>query len=128
MKRKALTNQLPYQSVGGVVELTLEVQCRDNKPILHCKGHLIYGDEAEALLAAVARLTSSAEHITVSLRGLRKMDCAGLGALVAARNVARERGRSMGLCAVPTKVQRMISLTGLEEVLCYAEETAEAAA
>src|SRR5512140_2936928 len=113
-----------YQAVGGVVELTLEVQCRDDRPILACQGHLICGDEAEALLAAVARLLSTSEQITLDLRDLSKMDCAGLGAIVASLNAARQRGRTLELCAVPPRIRRMINLAGLQGVLCFAERPA----
>jgi anti-sigma B factor antagonist len=110
------------------VELTLEVQCRDDKPILSCQGHLICGDEADALLAAISRLLATSEQITLDLRDLRKMDCAGLGAIVAAVNVAHQRGRSVELCAVPPRIRRMINLAGLEGIFCVSERPAEAAA
>ena len=110
------------------MELTLEVQCRDDKPILACQGHLICGDEAEALLAAVVRLLATSEQITLDLRELRKMDCAGLGAIVASLNVARQRGRSLELCAVPPRIRKMIDLAGLHGVLCFSEQPVQAAA
>ncbi len=110
------------------MELTLEVECRGDKRVLNCRGHLICGDEAEALLAAVARLLASSDSVTLDLRELRKMDCAGLGAVVASLSVARQWGRKLELCAVPPRIRRMIDVTGLQEVLCFSERPAEAAA
>lgn len=110
------------------MELTLEVQCRGDKPILACHGHLICGDEAEALLAAVVRLLATSEQITLDLHELRKMDCAGLGAIVAALNVARQSGRTIELCAVPPRIRKMIDLAGLRGVLCSSEHPEQVAA
>jgi anti-anti-sigma factor len=103
------------------VELTLEVQCRDEKPILHCQGHLICGHESEALLAAIARLLANSEQVVIDLENVRKVDCAGIGVLAAAVSVAHQHGKIIELCSVPEKVRCMMQMTGLQNVLNVAK-------
>ena len=110
-----------------VVELTLEVQHRDEKPTLYCHGHLICGHEAEALLAAVARLLSNSQHVIVDLKDVRKIDCGGIGALAAAVCVARQHGKSLELSSIPRKVRLMMQMTGLYGVLTMAEPSRKTA-
>ena len=102
------------------MELILDVQGRADKPILHCRGNIICGHEAEALQAAISRLLTVAEHVTLDLRDVRKMDCAGLGAIVAGSSLARQRGKTLELRSVPSQIRQMIRATGL---LGYLNET-----
>ena len=103
------------------MELTLEVQRTDEKPVLFCHGHLICGHEAEALMAAVARLLSTSQHLILDLRDVRKIDCGGIGALAAVVCVARQNGKSLELRSIPRKVRFMMQMTGLQEILNIAE-------
>ena len=105
------------------MELTLEVQSRDEKPVLFCHGHLICGHESEALLAAVVRLLSTSQRVILDLRDVRKIDCGGIGALAAAVSVAHRYGKSIELSSVPRKVRFMMQITGLHRVLKVAESS-----
>lgn len=104
------------------MELTLEVQRQDDKPILYCHGHVICGDEAEALQAAIAKLLAVAEHVMVDLQDVRKMDCAGLGVIVTCLDLARQRGKALELRSVPKHIRQMIRVTGLQGYLNVADQ------
>jgi len=61
-------------------------------------------------------------HITLDLHNVRKMDCAGLGAIVACMTLARQQGKTFDLCFVPSHISNMIRVTGLYRVLHVAEQ------
>jgi anti-anti-sigma factor len=109
------------------VELIFEVQGRGEQLIVRCRGQLVCGHEAEALRATMNRLFKSAEHITLDLSSVRKMDCAGLGALVACMAFARQHGKQFELCFIPSRIWNMITVTGLHRVLAMAQVSKETA-
>jgi anti-anti-sigma factor len=104
------------------VELIFEVQGRNEKLILSCRGQLVCGNEADALQITFCRLLASTRHITLDLHNVRKMDCAGLGAIVACMTLARQQGKTFDLCFVPSHISNMIRVTGLYRVLHVAEQ------
>jgi anti-anti-sigma factor len=104
------------------VELIFEVQGRNEKLILSCRGQLVCGHEADALQVTFCRLLASTRHITLDLHNVRKMDCAGLGAIVACMTLARQQGKTFDLCFVPQGISNMIRVTGLHHVLHVAEK------
>lgn len=105
------------------MELIFEVQGRNEKLILSCRGQLVCGHEADALQVTFCRLLASTRHITLDLHNVRKMDCAGLGAIVACMTLARQQGKAFDLCFVPPNISDMIRVTGLHHVLHIAERT-----
>ena len=60
---------------------------------------------------------SGAERIVIDLRELEFMDSTGLSTLVKAHQRAEETGKEFGLVRGPQQVQRLLSLTGVEERL-----------
>jgi anti-anti-sigma factor len=100
------------------VELMLQVKFNEDKPVLTCHGHLICGQEAEALQAALGRLLIVARGVTLDLGDIRKIDCAGLGVIAEALRVARLSGKSLELRSVPPNVRQLMEVTGLSAVLC----------
>jgi anti-anti-sigma factor len=91
----------------------LQVQSHRGGIALICHGHVIYGDETEALRAALGRLLLVGDRVIVNLQYVRKMDCSGLGALADAARRACLSGRSVELCSVPSNVKRMLMITRL---------------
>lgn len=66
--------------------------------------------------------TSGPGLVVVDLRGLSFMDSSGLRALVAADSRARETGRRLVLIRGPERVQRVFSITRLDERLEIVED------
>jgi anti-anti-sigma factor len=99
------------------VELMLQVQSYPDAIALVCHGNVIYGDETEALRAALGRLLVVGDRVIVNLQYVRKIDCAGLGALADAARRAALQNRSLELCSVPARVKTMLRITGLHLVI-----------
>jgi anti-anti-sigma factor len=61
--------------------------------------------------------------VIVDLRGLTFIDSTGLGVLVRAHQVAKEHQRRFGLVRGNGQVDRLLSLTGLDQELLMADST-----
>jgi anti-anti-sigma factor len=66
-----------------------------------------------------------AELVVVDLRELEFMDSTGLNVLVKAHHEAQESGRRFGLVRGTAQVQRLLSLTGLEDRLIIVDAPEE---
>ena len=85
---------------------------------LALRGAIVLGSESGSLRREVARaLESGARRIEVNARGLRYLDAAGLGELVACRKLAKEAGASFRLRGVIGKALELLQLTGLDSSL-----------
>jgi anti-sigma B factor antagonist len=79
-----------------------------------------------ALEEELARVsTSGVAQIVVDLRELEFMDSTGLSTLVKAHQRAEEAGQEFGLVRGPQQVQRLLSLTGVEDRLRFADTPEE---
>jgi anti-sigma B factor antagonist len=74
-------------------------------------------------LARIA--TSGVTQIVVDLRELEFMDSTGLSTLVTAHQRAEDAGQQFGLVRGPQQVQRLLSLTGVEDRLRFADTPEE---
>jgi anti-sigma B factor antagonist len=64
-------------------------------------------------------------HVIIDLRELEFMDSTGLSTLVKAHQRAAEAGKEFGLVRGPQQVQRLLSLTGVDERLTFADTPEE---
>ena len=64
----------------------------------------------------VARATSLASRVVLDLAGVTFVDSSGLGALIVARNSAREGRGSLSLVSPPPVVRRLLGSTRLHDV------------
>jgi anti-sigma B factor antagonist len=64
----------------------------------------------------VSRVTSLASRVILDLAGVTFVDSSGLGALIVARNSAREGGGSLSLVSPPPVVRRLLGSTRLHDV------------
>jgi anti-sigma B factor antagonist len=64
----------------------------------------------------VTRATSRASRVVLDLAGVTFVDSSGLGALIVARNSARESGGSLSLVSPPPVVRRLLGSTRLHDV------------
>jgi anti-sigma B factor antagonist len=93
--------------------------------VISVSGELDLASSA-ALEEELARATESdAEQIVLDLRELEFMDSTGLSTLVKAHQRAEGAGKRFGLVRGPQQVQRLLSLTGVEERLRFADSPAE---
>ena len=68
---------------------------------------------------------SGVTHVVIDLRDLEFMDSTGLSTLVKAHQRADDAGRQFGLVRGPQQVQRLLSLTGVDERLTVADTPEE---
>lgn len=68
---------------------------------------------------------STGELIVVDLRELEFMDSTGLSALVKAHQRAEQAGKRLGVVRGSQQVQRLLSLTGVEERLVFTDSPEE---
>jgi len=67
-----------------------------------------------------------ASDVVIDLDQVTFVDSSGLGALIAARNSARERGGSIALVSPPSVVRKLLGSTRLHDVFAIHESLAEA--
>jgi anti-sigma B factor antagonist len=83
--------------------------------------------DAAAVVAAFAVIIAREPEIIVDLAGLEFIDSSGLAALVRGRKLARLAGGELRLAAPQPRVQRILTLTRLTDVLPVHASVDEAA-
>jgi anti-sigma B factor antagonist len=107
------------------VELTLVRDDRQDATVLTLTGEVdVHTAPAlrEALIAAEARGLA----VIVDLSGVPFMDSTGLGVLIGALGRAIEDDQRLVLCAVPDRIARLLTVTGLSERFEIARDSAHA--
>jgi anti-sigma B factor antagonist len=120
---------LPYRSVGSRLHVQspfrADVRSDGRTAVIVVSGELDLASSG-ALEDELARVTESgATHVVIDLRELEFMDSTGLSTLVKAHQRAEEAGQKFGLVRGPQQVQRLLSLTGVEERLTFADTPEE---
>ncbi|MGI5380635.1 STAS domain-containing protein [Streptomyces sp. CA-251387] len=78
--------------------------------VITVSGELDIGTAAD-LRQALAAAVTVYEETVIDLAGVSFCDCAGIGTLVAARNLARRRGHRLRVHGIPAHLQRLLHLT-----------------
>jgi anti-sigma B factor antagonist len=73
--------------------------------------------QLRAVLGGLVERDSPGESVVVDLTGVSFIDSTGLGELVGAHKAVQRRGDRLHLVATNERVTRLLSLTGLDEVL-----------
>ena len=81
-------------------------------------------DLLEAILEA-GRSCAAGEHVVLDLAGVTFIDSSGLALLVDAHRRITAQDQVLLLGAVPERVQRLLELTGLDQLLRLESELAE---
>ncbi|MFD9124725.1 STAS domain-containing protein [Kitasatospora sp. NPDC059571] len=90
---------------------------QSNQPFIVRANGEIDLDTAPALLRALAAALESHREVVIDLSEVTFMDCAGLGALVRARNQADRCGARLVLRGAGCCIVRLLRLTGLHRRL-----------
>ena len=117
--------QISTLGVSVQSHFRVEVLNEGRVSVISVSGELDLASSA-ALEEELTRATESdAEQVVLDLRELEFMDSTGLSTLVKAHQRAEEAGKEFGLVRGPQQVQRLLSLTGVEERLRFADTPAE---
>ena len=108
--------------------LLLREECRQDSVIVALEGELDTVSEC-LLTGLVTRLEAQkARQVLFDLSGVRFLDTAGIRGLISAQRRLFLAGRTFGLVGVPQVVQRIFSITGLQDHFVQYESVEEALA
>ena len=96
--------------------LTLSVRRQRDTAQIVLSGELDLHSSERLTTAVTAALETEPRAIELDAGGLRFADSAGLRAMLLARAEAAERGVTLRLTAVSPQLDRLLSMTGLQEV------------
>jgi anti-sigma B factor antagonist len=103
----------------------VEVQTIGRAAVITVSGELDLASSAGLDEELQRLIESDFGQVIVDLRRLEFMDSTGLSTLVKAHQRAEETGQRFGLVRGPQQVQRLLSLTGVEERLTFADTPEE---
>jgi anti-sigma B factor antagonist len=103
----------------------VDVRSNGRASVITVSGELDLASSAALEEELVRVAESGAEQVIVDLRELEFMDSTGLSTLVKAHQRAVDAGQRFGVVRGPQQVQRLLSLTGVEERLTFADEPEE---
>ena len=93
--------------------------------VVHAGGEIDAGT-VHGFDEVVTEAASLASHVIIDLAQVTFVDSSGLGALIVARQTARERSGSMSLVAPPPMVRKLLGSTQLHDAFAIYDSPAEA--
>jgi anti-sigma B factor antagonist len=97
--------------------LELEVGRSGSIAVVVCRGRIVFGRETTELSKTVRTLLDNSPHIVLDLGAVPTMDSGGLGTLLGLVASARRSGGDLKLCNLSRKVDELLRLTKLSEVV-----------
>jgi anti-sigma B factor antagonist len=112
------------------VQLSLQHRHVGYVTVITCRGRLVSGEEADALLKQIDELLPINSRILLHLGEVDFIDSAGLGLLVRCLTRVQNAAGQLSICALSPKVSDVLRVTRLDGVLkpYYAEAEAIASA
>ncbi|MFF3020190.1 STAS domain-containing protein [Streptomyces sp. NPDC057939] len=106
----------------------LKITTRDahTGPVLEITGDLDYATAPELRTALDSLTLAVGQLLVLDLAGLTFCDSTGITIMLAARNLATQRGADIALAAVPTNTLRILSIIGLDRVFTVHPDTTTA--
>ena len=95
------------------MRLQIETVAHGEVTVVHCRGRLIYGAEADALRERVNAVLQQTSRIVFHLGGVSDMDSGGIGRVVGMVVSARRVGGDIKFCHLTPRVRHVIEITGL---------------
>jgi len=98
------------------LSLHMEMYHRGNAIVLHCKGRIVFRDEAVALSRRVAELFQRSQQLVLDLSGVEVIDSAGLGQLVLLHMWAEGNRYSIKLAGPTKRVHDLLEMTNVASI------------
>lgn len=98
------------------MRLEIETVAHGAVTVVHCRGRIIYGTEADALRERVNAVLQQTPRIVFHLAGVRDMDSGGIGRVVGMVVSARRAGGDIKFCALSPHAEHVLQITGLLKV------------
>ncbi|MFI2783348.1 STAS domain-containing protein [Streptomyces sp. ALB3] len=96
--------------------MTTIVRVTETGPVLHIAGELDYSTAAELRQVVTGLALAPGQRLVLDLAHLAFCDSSGITAFIVARNHATAAQADIALAAVPAAVQRILRVTGLDQV------------
>jgi anti-anti-sigma factor len=106
-------------------EFRVEVHTTDEATVLAVSGELDLASSAEFARALEQAAGSDPGLVVLDLREVEFMDSSGLAVLVKAHQRAHDAGQRFGVINGSPQVQRLLSLTGMDERMTMVESPEE---
>lgn len=97
--------------------LQIEERFCGNVFILQCTGHMVLGNELNALEAVLEKVVREFQRIVLNIAGATRVDSSGVGLLVRYAANLRKRGGDIRLAAPPPFVTEILEITLLNSVI-----------
>jgi anti-sigma B factor antagonist len=98
------------------LELILESRQAGDVTVVHCRGRMVYREEAVAVSRAVCEALQESREVILDLGGVQNVDSAGLGELVVAHVSAEEQGKTVKVVGANRAISELLELTNLSYV------------
>jgi anti-sigma B factor antagonist len=108
--------------------LKMETHISGDVLILHCRGRIVYGDEAAAFRERIKNILFGTNQIVVNLSGIEYIDSGGLGTLVGTLASTRNRHGEIKLVRPLPRVADLLRRTRLDTVFKSYESDDDAVA
>jgi anti-anti-sigma factor len=95
------------------MRLEIETVAHGEVAVVHCRGRLIYGPEADALRERVNTVLEQTPRMVFHLGDVSHMDSGGIGRVVGMVVSARRAGGDIKFCTLSPHVQHVLEITGL---------------
>ena len=105
-----------HEKGDSTLELILESRQAGDVMVVHCRGRMVYREEAVAVSRAVGQALQESQEVILDLGGVQSMDSAGLGELVVAHVAAEEQGKTVKVVGANRAVSELLELTNLSYV------------
>ena len=112
-------NVLPSGAGKGaeILELNLEKRQSGDITVIHCRGRMVYREEAAEVSRVVREALRTSREVVLDLDGIQGIDSAGLGELVVAHVSAQQQGKTVKVVGASRAVEEVLELTNLISVL-----------
>jgi anti-sigma B factor antagonist len=108
------------------LELSLESRQEGKVMVIHCRGRVVYREEAAAVSRMVGDALRNSNEVVLDLEEVQSVDSAGLGELVVAHISAEEQGKTVKVVGANRSVGELLELTNLSSVFAVYSSLAEA--
>jgi anti-sigma B factor antagonist len=108
------------------LELSLESRQEGKVMVIHCRGRVVYREEAAAVSRMVGDALRNSNEVVLDLEEVQSVDSAGLGELVVAHISAEEQGKTVKVVGANRSVGELLELTNLSSVFAVYASLAEA--
>ncbi|HXS13917.1 MAG TPA: STAS domain-containing protein [Acidobacteriaceae bacterium] len=97
--------------------LTLSTRHCGSVYVVHCAGHIVHGEEEQALDATLDHAERTFSRIVLNLSDISRLDSMGLGLLVRHSMRVAKRGGAIHLAGSPPFVANLLDLTQLSRII-----------